>query len=148
VLAGNETPEDVAAIMSWFYDDPQRLGDAVPRLISGGSNDSNVSDDETAVVAVAELSIGNTAILPARRLHEISADRNWSRFINHVFMAFREKRGPFVTTNTADNGEDEGGEDVADSDTGADDPAIERSLSVFDQLFDLLLSSEGTSRNA
>jgi hypothetical protein len=149
VLAGTETPEDVAAIMSWFYDDPQRLGEAVPRLISGGSNDSNVSDDETAVVAVSELSIGNTAILPARRPHEISADRNWSRFMNHVFMAFREKRGPFATTNTADKGEEEGGEDVeAEPDSSADDPAIERSLSVFDQLFDLLLSSEGTSRNA
>lgn len=24
VLAGTETPEDVAAIMSWFYEDPQR----------------------------------------------------------------------------------------------------------------------------
>ena len=27
VLAGTETPEDVAAIMSWFYEDPQRLAD-------------------------------------------------------------------------------------------------------------------------
>ena len=31
VLAGTETPEDVAAIMSWFYEDPQRLGETRTR---------------------------------------------------------------------------------------------------------------------
>lgn len=32
VLAGTETPEDVAAIISWFYEDPQRLADTLPRV--------------------------------------------------------------------------------------------------------------------
>jgi hypothetical protein len=69
--------------------------------------------------------------------------------MNHVFMAFRQKRGPFAGTETGEKGEDEGGEDAeAGSDTSADDPAIERSLSVFDQLFNLLLSSEITPRNS
>jgi hypothetical protein len=30
VLAGTETPKDVAAIMSWFYEYPQRLAETLP----------------------------------------------------------------------------------------------------------------------
>lgn len=149
VLAGTETPEDVAAIMSWFYEDPRRLAETVPGPIGGGANDTSVSDDETAVVSVAELSINNTDMLSAKRPQGVTAHRNWSRFMNHVFMAFRQKRGPFAGTETREKGEDEGGEDAeTESDSSVDDPAIERSLSVFDQLFNLLLSSEITPRNA
>ena len=39
VLAGTETPADVAAIMSWFYEDPRRLADVAPEDIGGGSKD-------------------------------------------------------------------------------------------------------------
>jgi hypothetical protein len=69
--------------------------------------------------------------------------------MSHVFAAFRETRGPIAKTNgggKAGEEEDENAEPAADADTG--DPAIERSLSVFGQLFDLLLSDEGASRNA
>ncbi|HWO35346.1 MAG TPA: hypothetical protein VNO32_41660 [Candidatus Acidoferrum sp.] len=149
VLAGTETPEDVAAIMSWFYEDPQRLGDTVPVAISGGVDDSSAPDDETGVVAVEELRIGNKDILSAKGPQGVAANRNWSRFMNHVFMAFREKRGPIARTESGEKAEDEAGENAeAGSDSSDDDPVVERSLSVFDQLFNLLLSSEITPRNA
>jgi hypothetical protein len=149
VLAGTETPEDVAAIMSWFYEDPQRLGDAVPKIRGGGLADQNASVDETAVVAVSDLVCGDANGVHLTKLHETAASRNWTRFMSHVFTAFRETRGPFAKANTGGKGEEEEEEETAEPAADADtDPAIERSLSVFDQLFDLLLSDEGASRNA
>jgi len=149
VLAGTETPEDVAAIMSWFYEDPQRLGDAVFRVRAGGPSDASASDVEIAVVAVADLVPSSAEALHGTKPHETPASRNWTRFMNHVFKAFRETRGPFAKTTAGEKAEEEGDETVETPAEGdADDPAIQHSLSVFDQLFDLLLSEEGASRNA
>jgi len=51
LLSGTETPVYVAAIMSWFHDDPRRLAGATPMKIAGhlevkgfGSADQMISD--------------------------------------------------------------------------------------------------------
>ena len=55
VLAGTEMPEDVAAIVSWFYEDPRRLADALPISGREQASDSGSSEDE-AVVAIRQIS--------------------------------------------------------------------------------------------
>jgi hypothetical protein len=40
MLAGTEVPADVAAIMSWFYEDPRWLVGALPVKIGGGGSEN------------------------------------------------------------------------------------------------------------
>jgi len=149
MLAGTETPADVAAIMSWFYEDPRRLGETVPGAISGGLEVSGVSAEPVAMVAVAELDSNYADTLPARSIQGAGGNRNWSRFMDHVFLAFRERRGAFGRTGTGRKGEDDEDERPdAEPEPSVDDPAIERSLAVFDRLFDLLLLPEDAPRHA
>src|SRR5439155_4390934 len=52
VLNGTETPADVAAIMSWLYEEPNRLADAAgPAAMGGGGKDSVAPTAEEVVVA-------------------------------------------------------------------------------------------------
>jgi len=147
VLAGTETPEDVAAIITWFYENPQRLADALPRGGGGAWSNSRNSDDE-AVVSVADLAGDNLPAVPARGPHEEHEHRNWARFMEHIFSAFRQKREPLARTNPGAKTETDDEEGI-ESETApdAEETAIEKSLSVFDQLFDLLLSDEANARN-
>jgi hypothetical protein len=151
VLAGTETPADVAAIMSWFYEDPQRLVGTVPAAISGGSSKDTSASEPIAMVAVADLAgIYLETLLLAKTSHDTAAHQNWSRFMDHVFMAFRERRGPLGRTGTGRKGEDDEDENVEANPVpeAVDDPAIERSLVVFDRLFDLLVAPKGAPRHA
>ena len=152
VLAGTETPADVAAIMSWFYEDPQRLAGLVPEAISGGSDDPGIAAESdchgrrrrTGRHLRGDLSRRESSA-KTRPQH-----RNWSRFMNHVFMAFRERRGPFGRTGTGQKRRGRGRR-TAGKRAGTECVTTLQSsgrLAVFDRLFDLLVSPEGTSRHA
>jgi hypothetical protein len=147
LLAGTETPEDVAAIMSWFYEDPERLTNVLPA--GGGASSKSGDSEEVTMISVAELVIGNLAAETSKRNRtEAKAHRNWTRFMNQIFSAFRQRR---ERTNTeAGTEKDEEGDDGPTPDTSndADAAAIEKSLTVFERLFDLLLSDEPSARNA
>lgn len=152
VLAGTETPEDVAAIISWFYEDPQRLAGALPRSGGSVSSDSERSDDQ-AVVSVADLALVNFPTAPSGPSLEGRAHGNWVRFMEHIFWAFRQKREPLTTRMNSgartEKEEEEGDEPGPDSSSDADAAAaIEKSLAVFERLFDLLVSDEPSARNA
>jgi hypothetical protein len=94
LLAGTETPSDVAAIMSWFHEDPDRLAAAAP--ISGikGSGDHK-KDDSDQLIPVAALNQHYVEGSVATMAHAVALQRNWSRFIDHILQAFRATRGPF-----------------------------------------------------
>jgi hypothetical protein len=157
LLNGTETPADVAAIMSWFYEDPKRLADAAgPAGIGGGAKDS--AAPETAVqVVVADLS--SAGVTAAAQAAEKGANANWSRFMEHIFAAFREKRGPFGRTGASGKGDDDRDDDDLDDDGRDDDqsdgapepdvndPSIERSLVAFEKLFDLMLKPGAAARH-
>ena len=147
MLAGTETPADVAAIMSWFYEDPQRLGGTAPEAIGGGSE--NIGPEEAStMVTVAELDGTYAEALRLSVGKETTASPNWFRFISYVFAALRERRGPFGRAGTGRKGEDE--EDIPPengSEPEGEDPAIERSMEVFARLFDRLVSLESPLRH-
>jgi hypothetical protein len=94
LLAGTETPADVAAIMR-FYEDPKRLADAAPDVTRGGSKDGNASEEPGPIVVVAELSGTYAGKLAPTAGQDWAANRNRSRFMDHIFAAFRERRRPF-----------------------------------------------------
>lgn len=141
VLAGTETPADVAAIMSWFHEDPRRLAGAVSFTIGGASNNRYAGRDASATVAVAELNSAH-AVHRSAGNRDSRGDASWSRFIDHVFAAFRERRGPFGQAGAGHKGDDDEDDDVDSSSKRAQvDPAIKRSLAVFEDLFNLMLGA-------
>jgi hypothetical protein len=149
VLAGIETPADVAAIMSWFHEDPRRLSGTMPMRIGGGGDEQEEDDRLVRMIPVAELNSSYAVPTPGSIGCEIGDGTNWKRFMDHVFAAFREKRGPFDPTRSDRKEEDEDDDDIdGASDSEPVDPAIERSLETFDKLFELLLSDRNAPRHA
>jgi len=149
LLAGTETPSDVAAIMSWFYEDPKRLDESAPEGIGGGAKDET-SEKPAPVVVVADLAPAAAAAAEAvvAAAGHKGTKSNWSRFMDHIFASFRQKRGPFGRTSAAGKGEDdEDGTDGSEStEPEIDHPAVEKSLAVFEHLFDVLLKPGGSAR--
>jgi hypothetical protein len=150
LLAGSETPADVAAIMSWFHEDPDRLAAAAPlAAISGAGGKTTEEKDE--LIPVAALSHEYTEGALAVIAHHPAGERNWSRFMDHILAAFRMARAPF--SQTASGGVDDDADEAEEGSTTREDPpafdpAIEKSLAVFERLFDLLTRPGAPPRHA
>jgi hypothetical protein len=146
VLAGTETPADVAAIMSWFYEDPRRLAGTMPMKIGGGSAE-HAEKGSGRKIAVGELNSSYAVPVAASVGAETGGAASWRRFMEHVFSAFRERRGPFGGTTAGRKGEDDDDFDEV-SNSSPTDPSVPRSLEVFERLFEFLLSPENAPRHA
>jgi hypothetical protein len=149
LLAGTETPADVAAIMSWFHEDPERLAAAAPIASIKGS-DAGRKEEPEQLIPVAALNQHYAEGAAATMARAAATQRNWSRFIDHILQAFRTPRGPFEQNAAGGVGDDDDDEDLTGDSSGAVtyDPAIERSLTVFERLFALLTKAGGPPRNA
>ena len=156
VLNGTETPADVAAIMSWFYEDPNRLADAAGPLPTGGGGKDSADSKTAEDVVVADLSRTGMAAATAQAAAGKGANANWTRFMEQIFAGFREKRGPFGRTGASGKGDDDRDDDERDDDddqadgkpeADVDDPAIERTLVAFEKLFDLMLRPGAAARH-
>jgi hypothetical protein len=150
LLAGSETPADVAAIMSWFYEDPDRMGAAAPSIaISATGGETERENDE--LIPTAALSNDYAAGALAAMAHHPAAQRNWSRFMDHILAAFRTARTPLGQTAAGGVGDDDDEEEEGSTnneEAPAYDPAIEKSLAVFERLFDLLTEPGAPPRHA
>ena len=147
ILTGTETPADVAAIMSWFHENPRELAGS-QAVISGGSDGGRGEARPGAVIATSDLEHDRAPPIEERTaLHPNSAE-GWRRFMEHVFAAFRERRGPFGRTAAGRPGEDEEddiGQQVAEP--ALEDPHIEQSPKRFERLLDRMLSPEYACRS-
>lgn len=131
VMAGTETPADVAAVMTWFYEHPEHL-----RMRFGGGCPT-VPDAEAYVTDLLNPLPQMDAASHAH--HDASA--GWRRFMSQVFASFRASRGPVAA------GSDDGAEDDDEPSIREPQPQIEEALAAFDHLFDLLLGAEGARRD-
>jgi hypothetical protein len=153
MLAGTETPADVAAIMSWFHEDPTRLSDVAPEGFGGGWKDAEASEKPTEVI-VADLSgVAVAAAAGAAAAGHKGSSGSWSRFMEHIFAAFRQKRGPFGRAGSGGKGDDDRDDDDEHDDDDRDnkpddedDPAIKRSLAEFEKLFAFLVQPNAGQR--
>jgi hypothetical protein len=100
--------------------------------------DGDPGQDAQVMILVGELKPGKTGLPRPLGGHD-DDDSRWSRFMEHVLAAFREPRGPLGGTSSGRKGDDEDDDDRAVQ-SPIVDRAIDRSLSSFDRLFDLLLS--------
>lgn len=146
LIAGNETPADVAAILSWFHENPHRLTPSEPHDIRGHREGAKEEDPDN-LVTIDTLDGDYAEAFAATKTHAATKDRNWSRFIEHILASIRDPRGPLDNTGTGrsiDN-DDESGSDIAKPQR--EDPAITRSFSFFKKLFDLLTKEGAPVRN-
>jgi hypothetical protein len=136
LLSGTETPADVAAIMSWFHEDPKRL--IASKLdIAGG--DAAPVPTVSARVSVADLIGGADKRYEAGDSGNHTDAMAWKRFMDGVFAAFRSARKPFRATSV--NEPESEDEDGSNGDPRTD-PFIEKSLTTFERLLNLLLAPE------
>ncbi|WP_417594594.1 hypothetical protein [Parasphingorhabdus sp.] len=98
MLSGTETPEDVAAILSWFKDDPERI------LQSASTSGSASKDREKEPIWVPV-----EALTTAGSATQTGNDRGghgepaWQRALWLVKSAFSEKRGPWKSGTDEDD---------------------------------------------
>ena len=146
LIAGNETPADVAAILSWFHENPRRLAPSDPNDIRGGG-EGEKGDDSDRLVTIAALGADFAADFGATKTQSTTAHRNWLRFAEQVLRAFREPRGPLDDKGTIRAVGDDDGPREHSADPKGEDPAIARSLNFFAKLFDLLTRDGAPARN-
>ncbi|MFL1463445.1 hypothetical protein ACI6QG_14665 [Roseococcus sp. DSY-14] len=153
VLAGSEVPSDVAAVLSWACDNPGRLaqGDGPPM---GGRAGRAEPCEARANVA---------SLLGERRGGEPAGGAGaadgggagWRRFLEALFSALRERRGP-IAGAAEDRADDEGDDGDGDERPASrpvrsqrkPDPALAKALDNFERLLGLLLASGSAPRNA
>lgn len=150
MLAGTETPADVAAVLAWFKEDPTRLGPSGP---SGGigSGDAGESSREPVFVPLA-------AMRGAVRDHVPKngggpAGMGWERAIALVRAAFSEPRGPWDggSAGKGDVGEDDDGEETEEerkARLAREAEARRKAMADFEHLLDHMLAVGCGGRNA
>jgi hypothetical protein len=114
LIAGAETPADVAAILDWLYENPERL--FRPELEAGGGG--GVHGEAAASDILIDVdSLTETVLLGSSRDAVAGATvggSGWRRFIDQVLGALRVPRGPFpaVADETSEEVEYQQGPDL------------------------------------
>jgi hypothetical protein len=142
LLAGNETPADVAAIMSWICEDPNVLNRDL--FVSRGSPANRGLIDAERTIAVddlrASLDEGASGQPPGKK----DPDASWKRFIEAFLASLRQRRGPFQGQPGNPIRDDE--ENEEESEREPKDPGVERSMGIFPRVFNALLTEDNAQR--
>jgi hypothetical protein len=147
LLMGNETPEDIVAIISWFHEEPSRMGGRAPVGPERGTPDERSGQEDGTVIDVAELESRFAVPRPTHDDGEATQEPAWTRFMGLIYAAFREKRGPLsqVSGNRPQEDDEEDADQAAD--TGKyPNPAIPAALAHFERLLDHILEAPRGSR--
>jgi hypothetical protein len=102
MLSGTETPEDVAAILTWFKEDTNRIASAIPGTSSAGGK----RDREAVWVSVEDLRTAGV-FYASGGSSQHSTEPAWHRALWLVRSAFSQPRGPWKS----DAGEDDQAEE-------------------------------------
>lgn len=145
MLAGSETPADVAAILAWFRDDPDRLpSDAM--LSGGGGDRSDAPEAQPSFVSLAELNEA-AAREQAQGGQTARGQAAWRNAMAMLRAAFRTKRGPWASGAETDDDDDE---DPKEREERARDEEKNnnKTLRAFDELLPIMLAPERDGRDA
>ena len=149
LLAGMETPADVAAIISWLHEDPRSLGLTMATEVRETTNGIHAGADLNATVPVAELEAGYIHRPTTSGAPDEFGGPRWPRFMELVLAAFRERRGPLGHTASGRKGEDDEDDDTEHAVEAATiDPAIEELFTALGRFLDVLLSPKNAPRHA
>lgn len=135
ILAGNETPADVAAILAWFREDPSRI----PRrqVVGGGST----STDEEAAATFVPLSTlqDGAAHHAGPHVPGGAAGSAWRHAMALLRGAFSTPRGPWNSGGEADDDDDDDHDEREKRARQADRLNL-KSLERFDELLSIMLA--------
>jgi len=144
MLAGTETPTDVAAILAWFREDPSRMPAS---LGIGGGGSGGRPDGIEGVVTLADL---NAAALGANLLSAAPGEETssaWRHTMALIRAVFRQSRGPWGAGGETDDDDDDDEKD-REKRARSEEAANYRSLQIFDELLMTMLAPEAAGRNA
>jgi hypothetical protein len=144
MLAGSETPSDVAAILTWFRDDPRRLPS--DDVLSGGAEEGQTGAPPAHFVTAADLSAAAAGVGRHHAAHG-GGHAAWRNAMALLRAAFRAKRGPWASGGETDDDDDD---DPADREKRARDEERlnHKSMRAFDDLLPIMLVPERNGRDA
>jgi hypothetical protein len=105
MLAGTETPADVAAMMAWLRDDPSRW--PTRALTGNGGGDSDRADREPSVVTAADLAEAAEGQNVRGNAAKSGWGAEWQRTMAMYRASFRRPRGPFSVGGEPDEDDDD-----------------------------------------
>lgn len=142
VLSGTETPADVVAMMTWFYENPELLSESPS---TGGSAQSKENgQEEQQEISVAELIASSDQEGRGFPTANADPDAGWKRFMQGLFATFQKPRGPLVSDNRPDTGmenDDASSEDPSSDDDNEHQEQLQTALTSFDRLLWIMLDS-------
>jgi len=106
ILASTETPEDVAAVMSWFYEHPDYISSAP----NGGGAAHH--PERSGEVSLASLLDPDRVEIPPAAGGDSTSTAGWRRFMELLFASFRERRGPIDGEGDGEDGPESNGDPV------------------------------------
>ncbi len=141
VLAGTETPDDVAAVMGWFHEHPEYLSTGA---VGGGGSQKKEARGEVAISGLLE---PNAVELGGGSGSESLGAPNWRRFVDLILACFRQPRGPI----TPEDDDESTVDDEIPHGEGSKPPRArsnpERPLNFLDRLFDGMLAGSHERRS-
>lgn len=143
MLAGTETPADIAAILAWFREDPSRMPASLS--MGGGGSANGATGPADPFVTLADL---NAAALSVNAAGHADGEHiaMWRHAMALIRSAFTQARGPWAGGGETDDDDDED-ERTARS-ARSEEIANHRSLQLFDELLTSMLAPEAEGRNA
>ncbi|CCW17293.1 hypothetical protein EBBID32_16320 [Sphingobium indicum BiD32] len=144
MLAGTETPTDVAAILAWFREDPSRMPAS---LTIGGGSEADRSEAAGGLVTLADLKAASMSDHAGGFAARGEASSVWRHAMALIRAAFTQSRGPWGGGGETDDDDDEDEKD-REKRARSEEAANQRSLQLFDELLAAMLSPEAKGRNA
>lgn len=139
MLGGTETPEDVAAILAWFKEDPARLPVMVP--ITGSGPTAANSAQGSNIVTLHDLAMAH---LTSDSVLGVGSDPQfaWQRAMAMIRSSFIELRGPWHEGAAGSDDVEEDDIDALGDLASANRRANEKSRRYFSELLDVILDPE------
>jgi hypothetical protein len=145
MLAGTETPADVAAILAWFREDPSRMPASL--AMGGGSATKDQSSGAGQFVTLAALKAASLNE-PAHDDGDHGAPSSvWRHAMALLRASFTQTRGPWAGGGETDDDDDDD-EKEREKRARSEEQANYRSLQIFDELLTSMLTPEANGRNA
>lgn len=146
MLAGTDTPADVAAILAWFNEDATRLPNAPMNGLSGQSTEDAARSAN--FITVGDLRSASETADTSRAMQDAGQTHAWHRAMDLLRAAFAQNRGPWPSGDATDDDSDEEDTAARSKQISQDNKNNEKSLKFFGELLEKMLDPAAKGRNA
>ncbi|MBP0485049.1 hypothetical protein [Sagittula salina] len=137
MLGGTDTPEDVAAILAWFKEDPRRLP-AIASVSGGGSSAAANTTQGTTFITLSDLTTAHLTSAP--QSGDLSDPQfAWQRAMAMIRSSFVQIRGPWPDAASGGDDVDEDDVEGLSERASAQQRAKDKSRRNFSELLEVIL---------